>query len=57
MPGDLTEFERDRLDLGEVVFLGNLLHLLDDIGNDAQLVQGGSFREDGHSGRDAVPAA
>ena len=55
--GDLTEFERDRLNLGEVVFLGNLLHLLDDISNDTQLVHGGSFQTGGHSGKGSVPAS
>jgi hypothetical protein len=55
--GDLTEFERDRLDLGEVVFLGNLLHLLDNISNDTQLVHGGSFQAGGHSGKGSVPAS
>ena len=55
--GDLTELERDRLNLGEVVFLGDLLHLLDDISNDTQLVHGGSFQTGGHSGKGSVPAA
>ena len=37
--------------------VGDLLHLLDDISNDTQLVHGGSFQAGGHSGKGSVPAS